>query len=71
MAGRMVMHGHDVDRQFEHFRAKKVEVSTSTALPRELDGDMIAPSSSLVVNVLPKALRVRTAVAAPTTARPS
>ena len=59
MARRMLAHGHDVDRQFEHHRASTVEVSTGTDLPRELDGEMIAPGRSLSVKVLPKALLVR------------
>ena len=59
MARRMLAHGHDVDRQFEHHRASTVEVTAATDLPRELDGDIIAPGRSLSVKVLPKALVVR------------
>jgi YegS/Rv2252/BmrU family lipid kinase len=59
MARRMLAHGHDVDRQFEHHRASTVKVTTETELPRELDGDMIPAGRSLFVKVLPKALLVR------------
>lgn len=59
MARRMLAHGHDVDRQFEHHKAKTVEVTTETELPRELDGDMIPAGRSLLVKVLPRALLVR------------
>jgi diacylglycerol kinase family enzyme len=59
MARRMLAHGHDVDRQFEHHRATKVEVTAGTDLPRELDGDIISPGRSLSVKVMPKALLVR------------
>jgi diacylglycerol kinase family enzyme len=59
MARRMLAHGHDVDRQFEHHRAGTVEVTTGTDLPRELDGDIIPPGRSLSVKVMPKALLVR------------
>jgi diacylglycerol kinase family enzyme len=59
MARRMLAHGHDVDRQFEHHRASTVEITTATELPREMDGDIIAPGRSLSVRVLPKALVVR------------
>lgn len=59
MAGRVLAHGHDVDRQFEHFRAKTVEVSAGTDLPRELDGEIIAPGRFISARVLPGALLVR------------
>jgi YegS/Rv2252/BmrU family lipid kinase len=64
MARRMLAHGHDVDRQFEHHRASTVKVTTETELPRELDGDMIPAGRSLFVKVLPKALLVRAPFAA-------
>jgi diacylglycerol kinase family enzyme len=50
---------HHPGRQFEHYTARHVEVSTAAELPRELDGDVIAPGSSLVVNVWHQALLVR------------
>jgi diacylglycerol kinase family enzyme len=50
---------HHPGRQFEHYTARHVEVSTAAELPRELDGDVIAPGRSLVVNVWHRALLVR------------
>ena len=51
--------GHHPDRQFEHYTARHVEVSTATELRRELDGDLIAPGRSLAVNIGSRALLVR------------
>jgi YegS/Rv2252/BmrU family lipid kinase len=59
MAGRVMAHGHDVDRQFEHFRAKTVEVTAEADLPCELDGEIIASRRSLSMRALPGALKVR------------
>jgi diacylglycerol kinase (ATP) len=59
MAGRVLAHGHDVDRQFEHYRAQTVEVCAEADLPCELDGDIITPRRTLSVRVLPRALLVR------------
>jgi diacylglycerol kinase family enzyme len=65
MAGRVLAHGHDVDRQFEHYRARTVEVLADADLPCELDGDIISPGRLLSVRVLPRALLVRAPVAGP------
>ena len=66
MAGRVLAHGHDVDRQFEHYRARSVEILADADLPCELDGDIISPGRLLSVRVLPRALLVRAPVAGPT-----
>lgn len=50
---------HHPERQFEHYTARQVEVSAAAELPRELDGDVIAPGRSLAVSVWHKALLVR------------
>jgi len=50
---------HHPERQFEHYTASHVEVNAAAELPRELDGDIIAPGRSLVVNVWHRALLVR------------
>lgn len=42
--------------QMETFRARRVEVSSDRAQPRELDGDVIPPARSLVAAVRPEAL---------------
>ncbi len=59
IARRAMAGGHHADRQFEHFKARRVEVSTATELPRELDGDLIEPGRSLAVSIQSKALLVR------------
>jgi YegS/Rv2252/BmrU family lipid kinase len=59
IARRVLAGGHHADRQFEHFKARQVEVNATTELQRELDGDLIAPSRSLAVSVKPNALLVR------------
>jgi diacylglycerol kinase family enzyme len=56
---------HHPDRHFEHYTARHVEVSTESELPRELDGDLIAPGRSLVANVWHRALLVRAPSPAP------
>jgi diacylglycerol kinase family enzyme len=50
------------DAQLERFRAETVEiraVEPATRLPRQADGELIGPSSTLTVQVLPAALLVR------------
>jgi diacylglycerol kinase family enzyme len=48
------------DHRLERFRARKVEISASTRLPRETDGEIIEPGRSLTVDVRPRTLIVRT-----------
>jgi diacylglycerol kinase family enzyme len=49
------------DARLERFRAAAVEIRAvgGTSLPRQVDGEIIAPSRSLSVRVLPAALLVR------------
>ena len=49
---------HD-DSHLERHRARKVEIRADAELPRQVDGEIIAPSHSLTVAVLPGALLVR------------
>jgi YegS/Rv2252/BmrU family lipid kinase len=58
IARRVLAGGHHADRQFEHFKARVVEVSATTELQRQLDGDLVAPGRSLAVSLQPKALLV-------------
>jgi diacylglycerol kinase family enzyme len=54
------------DVQLERFRAGLVEIraeESATGLPRQMDGELIAPSSALLVRVLPGALVVRVPMA--------
>lgn len=49
---------HD-DRRLERYRARRVEIQAATDLPREVDGEVIAPGRTLTVQVRPGALLVR------------
>jgi YegS/Rv2252/BmrU family lipid kinase len=53
-----VMRKQPVVPRMETFRARKVEVRSNHEQPRELDGDVIAPSRSLTVTVRSAALTV-------------
>lgn len=59
MARTMVSKGHFADRYFAHYRGERVEVTAADELPRQLDGDLIAPGRGLVLSVRAAALRVR------------
>jgi diacylglycerol kinase family enzyme len=43
----------------ERFRARKIEISARTLLPREVDGELVTAGQSLTVTVQPRALTVR------------
>ena len=47
------------DEQLERFRARHVEISAEADLPRQVDGEVIAPGRALTVSVWPGALTVR------------
>jgi undecaprenyl-diphosphatase len=49
---------HD-DRQLERHQARGVEIHAAGELPREVDGEVIAPGRALTVTVVPGALLVR------------
>jgi diacylglycerol kinase family enzyme len=46
--------------QLERFRARRVEISAGMELPRQIDGEIVAPGCSLTVSVRPGVLAVRT-----------
>jgi diacylglycerol kinase (ATP) len=50
--------GHD-DGRLERFQARRVEIRAAADLPREVDGEMIAASRTLIIKVRPAALLVR------------
>ncbi len=50
--------GHD-DGRLERFQARRVEIQAAAYLPREVDGEMIAPGRALIIEVRPAALLVR------------
>ncbi len=50
--------GHD-DRRLARFRARRVDIEARADLPREVDGELIAPGRTLTIEVRPAALLVR------------
>jgi len=62
VATRVLSNSQHQDRMLEWFQARKVEISTSALLPREIDGELIDPGHELTVTVAPKALVVRVPV---------
>jgi diacylglycerol kinase family enzyme len=47
------------DRTLERFQARRVQISADGDLPRQIDGEVMAPGRSLTVTVQPGALTVR------------
>jgi len=45
--------------QLETHRARRIEILAETPLPREVDGEVIAPGRSLTVTLLRRSLTVR------------
>jgi undecaprenyl-diphosphatase len=58
------------DRPLDRHRARHVEIRADRELPRQADGEMIAPGRALTVTVLPAALVVRVPAARPAASRP-
>jgi len=56
---RVLIRSHRDDSQLERYRARTVEISAAADLPRQVDGEMITPATSLTVAVRPSALTVR------------
>jgi diacylglycerol kinase family enzyme len=46
------------DGQLQRYQARAVEISADAELPRQVDGELMTPGSSLRVVVRPAALRV-------------
>jgi YegS/Rv2252/BmrU family lipid kinase len=59
VAGRVLTHSHHQDPMLERFQARKVEITTPSLLPREVDGELVTAGHSLTVTVQPGALTVR------------
>ena len=59
LASRVLTHSHHRDRMLERFQARKVEITASASLPREIDGELVADGHSLTVSVQPNSLTVR------------
>jgi len=59
LATRVLTHSRHQDRMLERFQARRVEITSLTTLPREVDGEVIAPGDTLKVVVQPGTLTVR------------
>jgi diacylglycerol kinase family enzyme len=59
VATRVLTHSHHQDRMLERFQARTVEITAHVPLPREVDGEVIAPGDTLTVTVQPRALTIR------------
>jgi YegS/Rv2252/BmrU family lipid kinase len=59
VAGRVLRRRTGVDQRIEHFRVQQIEISSDRPEPRELDGDLIAPGTSLTARIEHRALLVR------------
>jgi diacylglycerol kinase family enzyme len=56
---RVIAASHRDDRRLERYRARRVEIRAGEWLPRQVDGEIIAPGHSLSVRIEPGALLVR------------
>ncbi|HEX4290989.1 MAG TPA: diacylglycerol kinase family protein, partial [Trebonia sp.] len=68
VATRVLTRSHHQDRMLERFQARRVEITSCTSLPREVDGEVISPGNTLTVVVQPGTLRVRVPATMPRTA---
>jgi diacylglycerol kinase family enzyme len=59
VAGRVLTRSRRQDAQLERFRARRVEIAAEADLPRQVDGEVIAPGRTLTVSIWPKVLTVR------------
>jgi diacylglycerol kinase family enzyme len=59
VAQRVLTHSDRDCPQLERHQARRVEIRATTELPREVDGEVIAPGRSLTVTLLRHALTVR------------
>jgi diacylglycerol kinase family enzyme len=57
LAGRVLAQGQD--RALECLQARRVQVSADAVLPRQIDGEVVAPGRALSVSVRPGTLTVR------------
>ncbi|MGH3186129.1 MAG: diacylglycerol/lipid kinase family protein [Streptosporangiaceae bacterium] len=59
VAGRVLMRRRGAHRSLERLRARHVEISAAEELPRQIDGEVVAPARTLTVSVRPEALTIR------------
>ncbi len=67
VAYRVITGSRRDDRRLERYRARRVEIQADSGLPREVDGEVIAPGRTLTIEVRPAALLVRAPRASPAT----
>jgi YegS/Rv2252/BmrU family lipid kinase len=56
---RVLTHSRHQDHRLERFRARRVEITAEAELPRQADGEILAPGRSLTVTLRQAALIVR------------
>jgi diacylglycerol kinase family enzyme len=59
VAGLVLTRSRRQDGHLERFRARHVEIKAAADLPRQVDGEVIAPGRTLAVSVCPRVLTVR------------
>ena len=59
LAGRVLARGRRQESALESLQASRVQVSADTVLPRQVDGEIVAPGRTLSVSVCPGTLVVR------------
>jgi diacylglycerol kinase family enzyme len=59
VAYRVITNSRYDDQRLERYRARRVDIQARTELPREVDGEVIAPGRTLTIEVRPAALLVR------------
>ncbi len=59
LAGRVLVQGGRQDRALECLQARRVQVSADAVLPRQIDGEIVAPGRALTVSLCPGTLTVR------------
>jgi undecaprenyl-diphosphatase len=59
VAGGVLARGRRLDRPVERFQASRVQISADVDLPRQVDGEIVAPGRTLSVSVCPGVLVVR------------
>jgi len=59
LAGRVLARDRRQDRALECLQARRVQVSADAVLPRQIDGEIVAPGRALSVSVCPGTLTVR------------
>ena len=59
VAGRVLARDRRQDRSLERFQARRIQISADVDLPRQVDGEIVAPGQTLGVSVCPGVLVVR------------